>query len=138
MQILYTERNDQTPLLGMDWLKKFNLTIRNIRLDENNQSEKKQVIEKFPDKFKNKTTIKDTEIKIQLKLGPYLVEQNANDTIKSSRKNRTKIGKSKKTGHQEKVEHVDEDCFVSPVVIAIKNVKSIKINWILENLTTAV
>ena len=63
MQLLNTERNDIIPLLGMDWLKKFNLTIRNIRLDENNQSEKKQVIEKFPDKFKNETTIKDTEIK---------------------------------------------------------------------------
>ena len=40
MQILITERNDITTLLGMDWLKKFNLTIRSIRLNENNQSEK--------------------------------------------------------------------------------------------------
>ena len=31
MQILITERNDITPLLGMDWMKKFNLTIGNIR-----------------------------------------------------------------------------------------------------------
>ena len=53
----------------MDWLKKFNLTIRNIRSDENNQSDKKQVIELFPDLFKNNTTIKDTEINIQLKPG---------------------------------------------------------------------
>ena len=48
MQKLITERNDITLLLGMDWERKFNLTIRNIRLNENNQSEKKQVIEKFP------------------------------------------------------------------------------------------
>ena len=52
MQILITERNDITPLLGMDWMKKFKLTIGNIRTEENNQSEKKRVIEKFPDLFK--------------------------------------------------------------------------------------
>ena len=45
------QTNDITPLLGMEWMKKFNLTIRIIRLDENNQSEKKRVIEKFPDLF---------------------------------------------------------------------------------------
>ena len=67
IQVLITERNDITLLLRMVWLKKFNLTIRNFRLDENNQSEKKQVIEQFPDLFKNNTTIKDTEINMQLK-----------------------------------------------------------------------
>ena len=69
MQILIPERNDITPLLGMDWMKKFKLTIGNIRTEENNQSKKKRVIEKFPDLFKNNTTIKDTEINIQLKPG---------------------------------------------------------------------
>ena len=32
-----------------------------------------------------------------------------------------------KTGHLEKVNHVDEDCFVSPVAITVKNDKSVKI-----------
>ena len=32
-----------------------------------------------------------------------------------------------KTRHPEKVKHVDEDCFVSPVVITVKNNKSVKI-----------
>ena len=32
-----------------------------------------------------------------------------------------------KTGHLEKVKHVDEDCFVSRVVITVKNDKSVKI-----------
>ena len=45
----------------LDWMKEFNLTIRNIRTDENHQSEKKRVSEKFPDLFKNNTTIKDTK-----------------------------------------------------------------------------
>ena len=32
-----------------------------------------------------------------------------------------------KTGPLEKMKHIDEDCFVSPVVITVKNDKSIKI-----------
>ena len=32
-----------------------------------------------------------------------------------------------KSGHLEKVKHVDEDCFVSPVVISVKSDKSVKI-----------
>ena len=37
MQLLITERNDITPLLGMNWVKKFKLTIGNIQVDKNNQ-----------------------------------------------------------------------------------------------------
>ena len=121
MQILITERNDITPLLGMDWMKKFNLTIRNIRTDENSQSEKKRVIEKFPDLFKNNTTIKDTEINIQLKPGHYPVKQKARPIPLHLQEEVGKdLEKLIKTGHLEKVRHVDEDCFVSPVVITVK------------------
>ena len=42
MQLLITERNDITPLLGMDRLNKFKLTIGNIRFDENNQSKRRK------------------------------------------------------------------------------------------------
>ena len=128
MQILFTERNDITPLLEMDWMKKFNLTIRNIRTEENSQSEKKRVIEKFPDLFKNNTTIKETEINIQLKPGHYPVKQKARPIPLHLQE---EVGKDMekliKTGHLEKVKHVDEDCFVSPVVITVKNDKSVKI-----------
>ena len=40
MEVLLTERTDITPLLGMDWMKTFNLTIGRIQLAENNQLEK--------------------------------------------------------------------------------------------------
>ena len=128
MQILITKRNDITPLLGMDWMKKFKLTIGNIRPEENNQSEKKRVVEKFRDLFKNNTTIKDTEINIQLKPGHYPVKQKA---IPIPLHLQEDVGKELerliKTGHLEKVKHMDEDCFVSPVVITVKNDKSLKI-----------
>ena len=121
MQILITERNDLTPLLGMDWLKDFNLTIRNIRLDENNQSEKKQLIEQFSELFKNNATIKDTEINIQLKPGHYPVKQKTRSIpLHLQEEVRKELEKLIKTGNLEKVKHVDEDSFVSPVVITVK------------------
>ena len=99
MQILITERNDITPLLGMDWMKKFKLTIGNIRTEENNQSERKRVIEKFPDLFKNNTTIKDTEINIQLKPGHYPVKQKARPIPLHLQKERMgKINKNRTSG----------------------------------------
>ena len=77
MQILITERNDITPLLGIEYMKKLYSTNRKIRADENNESEKKRMIETFPDLFKNNTTIEDTELNIQLKPRHYLVKQKA-------------------------------------------------------------
>ena len=128
MQILITERNDITPLLGMDWMKKFNLTLGNIRPADNEQSEKRRVIEKFPDLFKNNTTIKDTEINIQLKPGHYPVNQKARPIpLHLQEEVGRELEKLKQTGHLEKVKHVDEDCFVSPVVITVKSDKSVKI-----------
>ena len=128
MQLLITERNDITPLLGMDWLKKFKLTIGNIQMDENDQSEKRRVIEKFPDLFRNNTTIKDTEINIQLKPGHYPVKQKARPIpLHLQEAVGKEIEKLTKSGHLEKVKHVDEDCFISPVVITVKNDKSVKI-----------
>ena len=43
MEILITERTDMTPLLGMDWMKKFKLTISKIQLADNNQSEREKI-----------------------------------------------------------------------------------------------
>ena len=48
LQILITERSDITPLLGKDWMKKFNLTILKQRSEDNNQSDKRQCVEKTP------------------------------------------------------------------------------------------
>ena len=88
----------------MDWVKKFRLTIGNIRLGENSQSEKRQIEEKFPDLFRKNTTIKDDEIKIQLKpklSGKTKSKTNPSPRTRSSRKRNRKtneirtLGKSK-------------------------------------------
>ena len=91
METLITERTDMTPLLGMDWMKKFKLTISKIQLADNNQSERKKVFNQFPDLFENN----ETEINIQSKPGHYPVKQKAN-TITSSKRRRTRTGKTNK------------------------------------------
>ena len=128
MEILITERTDITPLLGMDWMRTFKLTIGKIQMTENNQSEKERIFRKFPDFFENNETIKDTEIKIQLKPGHYPVKQKARPVPLHLQEDVGKeLEKLIRTGHLEKINDVDEDCFVSPVVITIKSDKSVKI-----------
>ena len=128
MEILFAERRDITPLLGMDWMKKFKLTIGRIQLTGTNQSEKEKVINKFLDLFENNLTIKDTEINIQLKPGHCPVKQKARPIPLHLQEDvGRELEKLKKARHLERVSNLDEDCFVSPVVITVKNDKSVKI-----------
>ena len=128
MQILITEKPEITPPLGMDWMRTFKLTIGKIQLTENNQSEKVRMFEKVRDLFENNETIKDTEKKIQLKPGHYPVKQKAKPVpLHLQEEVGKKLEKLISTGHLEKTNDVDEDCFVSPVVITIKSDKLVKI-----------
>ena len=128
METLRTERTDITPLLGMDWMKKFKLTIGRIQLADRSQSEREKVFKKFPDLFENNETIKDAEINIQLKPGHYPVKQKARPVPLHLQKDvGRELERLIKSGHLEKINNVDEDCFVSPVVITVKSDKSVKI-----------
>ena len=128
MEILITERADITPLLGMDWMKKFKLTVRKIQLAETGQSEKERIINKFPDLFENNRTIKDTEINVQLKPGHHPVKQKAKPIPLHLQEDvGRELEKLIKARHLDKVNNVDGDCFVSPVVITVKKDKSVKI-----------
>ena len=73
---LITQRNDITTLLGVNWLKQLPLTINKISLDEPaNQSE--NIYTKFNKFFETIQTIKNIEVKIQIKPGCYPIQQNA-------------------------------------------------------------
>ena len=124
--VFFIVTEDITPLLGMDWMKKFKLTIGRIQLADNSQSEREKVFNKFPDLFENNETIKDAEINIQLKPGHYPVKQKARPVPLHLQKGR-ELERLIKSGHLEKINNVDEDCFVSPVVITVKSDKSVKI-----------
>ena len=58
--IIITKRDDlsPSPLLGLDWMKKINLTIRNIRTVGNNQSERETSDRKVPRLSQENTTKK--------------------------------------------------------------------------------
>ena len=78
--------------------------------------------------FENNETIKDTEIKIQLKPGHFPVKQKARPVPLHLQEDvGRELEKLIKSGHLEKIKDVDEYCFVSPVVITIKSDKSVKI-----------
>ena len=88
---------------------------------------KKRLIETFSELFKN-TTLKHTEITIQLKPGHYPVKQKSRPIpLHLPEEVCEELEKLIKTVHLETVKHVDDECFVSPVVISVKNDKSMKI-----------
>ena len=59
IEILIIERTDIRPLLCMDWMKAFKLTIGGIKLVKNSQSERQRIFGEFQDLFENNKTIKD-------------------------------------------------------------------------------
>ena len=109
-------------------MKKFRLTIGRIQLAEYNQSERKKVFNKFPDLFEKNETRKGTEINIQLKPGHYPLKQKARPVPLHLQEDvGGELKKLIKSGHLEEINDVDEDCFVSPLVITVKSDKLVKI-----------
>ena len=104
MDILITERMDMTPLLGMDWMKKFKLTFEKIQLAKDNQSEREKLFNKFTDLFENNETMKDTETNTHLKPGHYPVKQKARPVPLDLQADvGRELEKFLKTGHLEKI-----------------------------------
>ena len=137
MKILITERTDITPLLGMDWMRTFKLTIGRIQLAENNQTERVRLFGEIRDLFENNETIKYTEIKIKLEPGHFQIKQKARPVPLHLQEDVGKeLEKLIRNVHLEKSNDVDKDCFVSPVVITIKSEKLVKSQSIHENSTT--
>ena len=64
---------------------------------------------------------------IQLKPGHYPFEEEARPVPLHLQEERRELEKLIKTGHLEKINDVNEDCFVSSVVISVKSDKSVKI-----------
>ena len=119
VEILITERTDIGLLRRMDWMKNFRITIGRIQLAENNQSEREKVFNNFPDVFENNETMKDTESNIPLKPGNYPIKQKARPVPLHLQEVVLEIEKLIKSGHLEKINDVDEDCFVSLVVLTV-------------------
>ena len=94
---------------------------------ETNQSEA-AIHTKFKKLFETNHTIKNTEVKIQIKPGCCPIQQKVRpipyhlqDDVKNE------LDRLIKSGHLERLDTVEDDCFVSPVVITVKKDKTVKI-----------
>ena len=127
LPMLITKRNDITPQRGVNWLKQLPITINKILLD-NETSQSESIYKKYHKLFNTNHTIKDAEVKIQIKPGCYPKQQKARPIpyhLQEDVKN--ELNRIIESGHLERLETIDEDCFVSPVEITVKKDKSVKI-----------
>ena len=124
--MLITKRNI-TPLLGVNWLKQLPIPINKLSLD-NETSQSESIYKKYQKLFNTNHTIKDAEVKIQINPGCYPIQQKARPIpyhLQEDVKN--ELNRLIESGHLERREAIEEDCFVSPVVITVKKDKSVKI-----------
>ena len=71
--------------------------------------------------------IKNTEVKIQIKPGCYPIQQKARSIpYQLQQDGKNELDRLIKSGHLERLETIEEDCFVSPVVITVKKDKTLK------------
>ena len=120
---LNTEREHIKPSLGMECLREFNSTKRHIEKTTKltDQTERDKVIAKFETNFKTNRSIDDTQIKIQLKPVHLPLKQKAGPKPYHLQNYVEKeISNLIKSRHLEKIQKLDEDCFVSPVAITLK------------------
>ena len=127
LPILITQRDDITPLLGVFWLKQLSSTINKIILDEHN-NQPNEIHTKFHKLFETNHTIKNAEVKIQIKPGCYPIQPKARPIPYHLQKDvKNELDRLIKSGHLERLETIEGDCFVSPVVITVKKEKTLKI-----------
>ena len=133
---LLITRANITPLMGLDWMKRLEITtnsnieaikIHNIKMDDNEKRILKLKNE-FKDLFYNNTEIKDTVVKINLKENANIIQQKGRPIpIHLQDQVAEELKRLIKNGYLERATEITEDCFVSPAVITVKKDKSIKI-----------
>ena len=105
------------------------ITINKISLDNNtDQSETTKIHTKFKKLLETNHTIRNAEVKTQIKPGCYTIQQKARpipyhlqDDVKNE------LDRLIKSGQLQRLETIEENCFVSPVVITVKNDKTVEI-----------
>ena len=133
LSTLITENKNTPPLLGLDWLDKLEIglqgnkntnIIRHIETDERRE----KIINEHEDLFKNKHTMKDVTIDINLRQNSKLIQQKGRPVpIHFQKTVKQELEKLIKTGHLEKPDKTTENCFISPAVITVKKDKLVKI-----------
>ena len=127
LPILITQRNYITHLIGVNCFKQLPITTNKILLDEKT-SQSEDIHTKFNKLFETNHTIKNTEIKVIIKPRCYPIQQKAIPRryhLQQDVKN--ELDQLIKSGHFDRLETIEEDCFVSLVVVTAMKDKSVKI-----------
>ena len=121
-------------MLGVKWLKQLPITINKILLDEN-ISQSEDIHTTFNKLFETNHTMENTEIKIQIKPRCYPIQQKARPILYHLQQDvKTELDRIIKSGHLDRLETIEIDCFVSPVVITVKKDNTVKIALDARNL----
>ena len=117
------------PLLTMDWVPLFNWTIQNIESTTSltELSEKIKILTNFEKLFKTNRTIEEAGIKTQLKPGHSPVKPKTRPIPYHLQSYVEKIYKLIQSGHLQKIQKVEKDCFLSPVVVTVKTDRSAEV-----------
>ena len=124
---LITKRNVITPRLRTIWFKQLQITISKISLDKDTD-QLETIHTQYKRLFETNHTIKNTQVKIQIKPGCYPIQQKARPILYHLQDEvKHELDRVVKSGHLERLETIEEDCFVYPVVTTLKKDKSVKI-----------
>ena len=132
LEILVTTKKTN-PLLGLDWMKKLGITLDTGKTGPqvNHTTEDPDIPtpkRKFKKLFHENHTVKESEVKIQLKEDARLIQQEGRPIPIHLQQSVGKvINKLMKQGHIEKANNIDENCFVKKAVVTVKKDKSVKI-----------
>ena len=132
LPILIIENKNTQHLLGLYWLDKLKIGLQgskktNVIRYVEEQERTKKIIDEHEDLFKNKQTIKDLTINIQLKKDVKPIQQRGRSVpIHFQKIVREELEKLIGKRQHEKADKTTEKCFISPAVITIKKDKSVK------------
>ena len=113
LPMLITKRNDITPLLEVNWLKQLPITINKITLD-NETDQSVNIYKKYHKLFTTNHTIQNAEVKIQIKLGCYPIQQKARPIPYHLQDVKNELNRLIGSGHLERLETIEEDCPYQP------------------------
>ena len=102
--------------------------VNEISPEEKPSPEVQQLMREFPKLFKRKGRVKDYEIKIDVKSEAKITQQkNRRISIQLQEQVDEDSEKLLKEGHIEKVDKIQDDVFIQPTVITVKEEESVKI-----------
>ena len=125
-------------MIGRDWLNQLNFQVGEVtkkceyNKTVNNINEQakdlKELIKKFPELFKRKGKIKGYKIKVEFKKDAKVTRQKGRRVpLQLQSAVETEIALLVREGHIRRVDKINDEVFIQPVVITVKKDKTVKV-----------